>query len=174
MPLAHRDDMATLGLDMPEGEGVSRAEEWFHRAGWTLLGLIILGALAGLFGPGPLSSRTACAGPGFCVEYERFVRNHAPAQLRIRLTHDGRGGPIRLVIGREFLDGSQQDSITPEPDRVQLVPMGQLYLIEAPGLGRGEAVIVYHYRPEGAFRDLPVRVGIEGGPELRFSQFVYP
>lgn len=100
--------MAPLALDMPEGEGVSRAEDWFHRAGWTLLALILLAALAGLLGPGPLSSRTACAGPAFCVEYERFIRNHAPAELRIRLTHGG-GGPIRLVLGRQFLKAIAAD-----------------------------------------------------------------
>ena len=166
--------MAALGLDMPEGEGVSRAEEWFHRAGWTLLGAIILAALAGLLGPGPLSSRTACAGPAFCVEYERFVRNHAPADLRIRLTHDGERGPIRLVLGRQFLEGSQQDAITPKPDRVELLPTGQLHLIEAGWLGPRETLIVYHYRPEGTFSELPVHIALDGGPELRLSQFVYP
>jgi hypothetical protein len=166
--------MAALGLDIPEGEGVSRGEDWFHRAGWTLLGLIIVAALAGLLGPGPLSSRTACAGPGFCVEYERFVRNHAPAELRIRVTHSGEAGPIRLVLGREFLESSQQDSITPEPDRVELLPAGQLHLIEAPRLGPREALIVYHYQPDGAFRDLTIRIGLESGPALRLSQFVYP
>ena len=172
--MAHRDDLAVLGLDMPEGEGVSAGETWFHRVGWALFGTIILAALAGLLGPGPLSSRTACVARSFCIDYERFVRNHAPAELRIRILKRGDRDSVRLALGREFLDATQQESITPEPDHVELLPGGQLHLIRAPRLGPNETLIVYRYQTDGPFRDLTIRVSAGDEPGLDVRQFVYP
>ena len=71
------------GLEFPEGHGVSRAEERLHKLGWIVFAGLLLAALAGLLGPGPLSSRSKSADPALSVEYERFLRNHAPADLRL-------------------------------------------------------------------------------------------
>ena len=162
------------GLEIPEGSGVTPREERFHRIGWLLLALLVLAALAGLLGPGPLSSRTARAGPALSVEYERFVRNHAPADLRIRVVPPPGEGVVRLHVNRAFLEATQLDNISPEPEAVEIGPAGHIYVLKAPRLGGRETVILYHYQADGPFADIPARVGIEGGPQVRFDQFVYP
>ncbi len=159
------------GLDLPEGCGVTRAEERFHKLGWLAFAAIVLAALAGLLGPGPLSSRTADAGPALSVGYDRFTRFHAPARLELKVRAHG---TIRVHLGREFLEAAQLDSIQPEPASVEAGAAGHVYAFDAPRLGGAQTAIVFHYRPDETLRSIPIRVRLEGGPALSVSQFVYP
>jgi hypothetical protein len=162
------------GLEFPEGHGVSPLEKHLHRVGWVVFTALLLAALAGLLGPGSLSSRTAEAGPALSADYQRFVRNHAPADLRIRVVVPAGQDSIRLLVGNAFLEATELTRIKPEPDSVEVTPEGHVYVFEAPQLGAEEALILYRYQPDGAFSDVPVRIALERGPEVSFRQFVYP
>ncbi len=161
-------------MEFPEGHGVSRAEERFHKLGWIVFAGLLLAALAGLLGPGPLSSRIASADPALSVEYERFLRNHAPADLRIRAAPSAGADTIRLLVGNAFLEATELTGVTPAPEAVEVTPEGHVFVFEAPELGSSEALILYRFEPDAAFSDVPVRIALEGGPEVRFGQFVYP
>lgn len=162
------------GLEFPEGHGVGPLEERVHKFGWMVFAGLLLAALAGLLGPGPLSSRIASAGPPLSVEYQRFLRNHAPADLRIRVAPPAGADTIRLLVGNAFLEAIELTGVTPAPEAVEVTPEGHVFVFEAPGLGSREALILYRFEPDAAFSDVPVRTALEGGPEVRFSQFVYP
>ncbi len=168
------DDTDEQGLEFREGQGVSPAEERFHRLGRWLFAGLLLAALAGLLGPGPLSSRTAEVSPVLSVEYDRFVRNHAPADLRIRVMPIAGGDTVRLFVSNAFLQATELTRIKPEPEAVEVTPEGHVYVMSAPRLEGGTTLILYRYEPDGAFSDIPVRIAVEGGPEVRFRQFVYP
>lgn len=170
------DDPGTdeTGLEFREGHGVSPLEKHLHRLGWVVFAALLLAALAGLLGPGPLSSRTAEAGPALAADYQRFVRNHAPADLRIRVVPPAGQDSIRLLVGNAFLEATELTRIKPEPSSVEVTPEGHVYVFEAPELGAEEALILYRYQPDGAFSDIPVRIALAGGPEVSFRQFVYP
>ena len=162
------------GLEFREGHGVSPLEKHLHRLGWLIFAGLLLAALAGLLGPGPLSSRTAEAGPALAADYRRFVRNHAPEDLRIRVVPPAGQGSIRLLVNNAFLEATELRNVKPEPDAVEVTPEGHVYVFEAPRLGSEEALILYRYEPDGAFSDIPVRIALDGGPEVSFLQFVYP
>jgi hypothetical protein len=162
------------GLEFREGHGVSPLEKHLHTLGRILLAALLLAALAGLLGPGPFSSRTAEAGAGLSADYQRFVRNHAPADLRIRVVSPAGQDSIRLLVSNAFLEATELTRIKPEPHSVEVTPEGHVYVFEAPELGAEEALILYRYQPDGAFSDVPVRIALEGGPEVSFHQFVYP
>ena len=162
------------GLEFREGHGVSPLEKRFHRMGWLIFAALLLAALAGLLGPGPLSSRTAEADLGLSADYQRFVRNHAPADLRIRVVPPAGQDSIRLLVGNAFLEATELRNVKPEPDSVEVTPEGHVYVFEAAELGAEEALILYRYEPDGAFSDIPVRIALAGGPEVNFRQFVYP
>lgn len=162
------------GLEFREGHGVSPLEKHLHTVGRLLLAALLLAALAGLLGPGPLSSRTAEAGPALAADYQRFVRNHAPEDLRIRVVVPAGQDSIRLHVGNAFLEATELTRIKPEPQAVEVTPEGHVYIFEAPGLGSEEVLILYRYQPDGAFSDIAVRMALEGGPEISFRQFVYP
>ncbi len=172
--MAEDDSSGEECLEFPEGHGVSRAEERFHKLGWIVFAGLLLAALAGLLGPGPLSSRIASADPALSVEYQRFLRNHAPSDLRIRVAPPTGADSIRLLVGNAFLEATEPTGVTPIPEAVEVTPEGHVFVFEAPELGSREALILYRFQPDAAFSDVPVRTALEGGPEVRFSQFVYP
>src|SRR5688572_26815794 len=87
-------------------------EWWCERAGWLLIAVLLILALAGAFGRGSLSHRTADAGPGE-VRYERFLRRDSPADLEVTLP-TSRDEP-RLWIDRAYLKAVGIDSIVPRP-----------------------------------------------------------
>ena len=165
---------AEQGLEFREGHGVSPLEKRLHRLGWLVFAGLLLAALAGLLGPGPISSRRAEAGPALLVEYQRFVRNHAPADLRIRVVPQAGQENIRLLVGHAFLEATELTNVKPEPEAVEVTPEGHVYVFEAAQLGSEPTLILYRYQPDGAFADIPVRMALEGGPEVGFHQFVYP
>ncbi len=90
------------GLEFREGHGVSPLEKHLHTVGRLLLATLLLVALAGLLGPGALSSRTAEAGPALSADYQWFVRNHALADLRIRVVPPAGQDGIRLLVSKPF------------------------------------------------------------------------
>ena len=162
------------GLEFREGHGVSPIEKRLHRLGWLVFAALLLAALAGLLGPGPISSQTAEAGPSLSVAYQRFVRNHAPADLRIRVVPKTGQENIRLLVGHAFLEATELSNVKPEPEAVEVTPDGHVYVFEAAQLGSEPTLILYRYQPDGAFADITVRMALEGGPGVSFRQFVYP
>jgi hypothetical protein len=90
----------------------------------VVMGLVLLAALLGLFGSGPLSGASRASGP-LGVEYERFARLGARHELILSLP--GGSGETDVGIGRQYLDDQQVQQITPQPassttseDRLQL------------------------------------------------------
>ncbi len=161
-------------LDLPEGRESRSLDLWLHRIGWSTITLVLLAALAGLMGPGPLSSRTADAGHSLKIQYDRFTRYHSPASLHVTVTHPDGADQVRLNLNRKFLEAIELESVTPEPARVELSPGGQTYVFDAPHLARGDAEIVFHYRPDRSMQSISGVVGVDGGATLPFSHFVYP
>jgi hypothetical protein len=149
--------------------------EWrISRLGWAVMALIILAAILGLFGGGIFTDATLRAEGGLLeVRYERFARHAASANLVLTPGPNAmREGSARLWIDREYLNGVQVQTISPEP-----------YSVEAYG-----DRLVYAFRFDQSDAPIPVsfslhvvglgllqgRVGLEEGPELDFRQFVYP
>ena len=161
-------------LDLPEGPESRSMELWLHRIGWSVMAVLLLAAAAGLMGPGLLSSRTADGGPSLKIQYNRFVRYHAPASLRVTVAPPAASDQVRLVLDRAFLNAMELETITPEPARVELASGGHTYVFDARHLAGGNAEIVFHYRPERTLRNISGAVGLDGGPRLAFRQFVYP
>jgi hypothetical protein len=144
-----------------------------QRIGWAVMALVVLVGLLGLFGTGPLSSATAGQeeGPLFVEEYERFVRFRIPTTLQVRLDPLGTG-EARLWLDREYLEGVQLQTVTPEPDSVEAGPDGFTYVFKVNDPNRPTSV-TFHLQPETIGR-LEGRVVLDGGEPVDFEQFVYP
>lgn len=149
-----------------------RLERW----AWVGFTLILLAALAGLLGPGPLSNTTAGdrAGP-LWAEYQRFGRMVAPEELRLhadpRLARDGR---LTLWIAREYLDLHQIEQVTPPPERVDARPDAYGYVFNvAQPTTPGPISITFNLSPERTGTKQG-HVHVDGAAPLDFRQFVYP
>jgi hypothetical protein len=146
----------------------------FERAGWVTLAVLLLLALAGLFGKGLLSYTSASThDKSLQVEYERFVRFQAPITLRIHLQPEGLSSPKGKVwLSREYLDAIRIEQIEPEPESQETVEDGVLYTFPAQDPNNSVAVTLdavvekvgKHYG----------RIGSAPDRSVSFWQFAYP
>ena len=145
-----------------------------QRIGWGVMALIVVAALAGLLGPGPLSNATAGEKDSMLwVEYNRFERYQSPVMLRIHLGPGAaQDGKARLSINRDYIENIELQHIDPEPESVEVGAQSTAYLFKVADPEKPTA-ITFHLEPNTRGW-LPVRIGLPGAPPLSFRQFLYP
>jgi hypothetical protein len=160
------------GLQLHQDMTHQRREWRVQRIAWVLMGLLMLAALLGLLGPGPLSHADVSAA-ALRVEYSRFEHMQAPGELRIELPADAvQAGTVRLRLNRGFVEQVDLERIDPEPRASAADSDGLIYEFDTRRSPGPVAVVVYYkYR---TFGHMPVHVAMEGGPAVSFAQWVYP
>ena len=112
-------------------------QQRFHvvqRVVWSVLALVPLAAVAGLFGGGLFSETTAGSrAAGVTVTYERFARITDESEIDLRLARAD--GPTAVTIRRALLDRYQISEIRPEPLRVVTRPDRIEYVFAASASG---------------------------------------
>ena len=161
-------------LEIHQDLGHERLEWRIERIGWVTMALLLLAALIGLLGAGPLSSATAGdKDSALRVEYNRFERYRAPAMLRVHLGSGAvRNGKVRLWLSRNYVENIELRHIDPEPESVEVTHDRLIYTFRVPDASRPTAV-TYHLEANKFWRR-PVSVGLDSGPQLSFNQFFYP
>lgn len=155
--------------DMPHERVVWKIQRW----GWVMLTLILLAALAGLFGHGPLGKAEAGQrNSAVWAEYDRLGRYQAPAVLKVHLNTTANTSLPAIWFTREFLERMEVEAIHPTPERAQASGDRVIYIFSLARTNE-PTVIAFHVKPS-EFGKTPVSLGLVGGPELRFSQFIYP
>ena len=147
--------------------------EWrAERIAWWVMGALLLAALLGLFGHGPLSRVHAGDATGLSVEYDRLQRANAPAELAFRIDESlVRQGEARLRIDDGLLRSMHIESIMPEPDRAEArVGAVEFVFVVAEG---SDAQGIVRYRPV-SFGRRTGRVSTPGAPSVAVDHFVYP
>jgi hypothetical protein len=153
--------------------------EWrWQRFGWTVMLLLALAGLLGVFGNGLLAkaSHGGDADP-LRLEYERFARHGAPTELTITISPQAvENGKARLWIERDYLQAVAVESIVPEPEKSEAV------------VHNGEPALQYTFPVAEASSPASIRfqirpdergrrhgsVGVPHQEPIRFSQFVFP
>lgn len=146
----------------------------FERIGWAVLALLLVAALLGLLGRGPLSAATAGdAGEPIRVEYERIERKLSPTTITVVLTPEAASnGMVRVWIDRDWLDEVTFETISPEPESVEIDPQRLIYVF-AVNAGQGQVEVVFHLE-HGGWGWRTGEIGLDGGPSHEFAQFVFP
>ena len=162
------------GLQIESAPEFQRRMWLVQRFAWALMALVTFAALAGLFGSGPASSRTARAPDGsLSVEYERFSTRKLPQTLRLEVQPEANGGSeLRIRVAADYLRDIQIERIVPTPSDAILDQNSLTYVFPVAS-ARQEAVITLYVRPEriGATSGW---IGLEGAEPVRIEQFVYP
>lgn len=137
-----------------------------QRTGWLLIGIVILAALAGSFGSGPIS-RASAKDDRLEFQYERFARLQQPTQIHFSL------GPQRssqLAVSRRYVDAVHVEQIISEPSEVAATGEWLIYRF----VGAGPISITFTVKPE-QFGGLSGAAQVPGGGRSTvFHQFVYP
>ena len=162
-------------LEFPHDRADRPWELRAQRAGWLAFAALILAAIAGLLGPGPLSRDQVTDPAGqLTIEYNRFERYQRQTELRIRVAPAAvRDGQVRIWVGQAFSDDVEIVSIQPQAERTELGSDRHVLLFPTPRLN-GEATVTIRYAPDRTFGWIEGQIGIEGGPALAISQFIYP
>lgn len=156
-------------------DGIGQAEHpRARRVGPLILTLILLAALAGLIGPGPLSWTSAVDDAGLVgLQYSRFIRNIAATNLQVAVRSDpAQPRSARLWISSEYLTGINVQQITPQPDTSTAVNGGSV--LEFPVSGPAETVTVQIQLQSNQIGLLRGQIGAPDREPIRFWQFVYP
>jgi hypothetical protein len=162
-------------LDVGEDLRFQRREWAVQRAAWVAMALVLAAALAGLVGRGPLCRvRVAGADRAIVLEYDRFGRDGAINRLRFQFGRDParRPGPTRLWLDRSYLEGVSVHDVFPPPDHVEVARDRMTYVFKEIEPGAATEVRL-DLRPIRIGRR-DGRAGLEGGPSVAFTQWVYP
>ena len=136
----------------------------FQRFGWLLIAALVLAALLGVFGSGPLSSAST-EGVRVRLDYDRFARLGQSTKLRLSFVN---ASDTRLEFSRAYLEAFRIEQITPQPRAAEGNEDTLGYLFA----GEGSMTVAFDLVPEkfgiiaGATRGL--------GETLLFRQLVYP
>jgi hypothetical protein len=144
----------------------------FQRISKLLLLLLLVCALAGLFGGGSfLGGYVRASERELSVEFERFLRYDASHQINIDLTpaDTAANGPLWLDIG--YLRLCKIESITPTPEREYSSSNKVFFRIRSDPQSPRSTVSI-RYRPMSVGR-LVTTIGL-GSSKILIKQFVYP
>lgn len=136
----------------------------FRLCGMAALVLLLLVAMSGLLGSGPLASASVSAG-SMQVEHPRFLHRRNPTWFEVRM--DAGDGPVEVVLDGALANGFDLGAVTPTPEQAVRAD-GRLLLRLAPGTSAVRLQLT------------PRRMGSAeghvraGGDSARLRMFVYP
>lgn len=153
---------------------VFQEREWnAERVGWGLLTLLILIAVAGLFGNGPLSWTSATSDDGLEIIYERFGRRGGSQELTVRAPATAASGGVwEIEVTRGYLASLEITAVSPEPDKVETIEGALRYSFTQATPG-ADLEVVFAVTPrhllsqDGEFR-------FRDGEPVHVSQFFFP
>ena len=167
-PRSHDD-----GLEIDQDPAFQRREWRAQRIGRFALLAIILMAMAGVFGSGPLSSATASTRDGRLeLDYHRIARHRSPESLRIRVVSSPTDSVIQLWISREYLHGLAVHWISPEPAHV-VADSDHLTYHFPIASGARTMEIVFQVDADALWLRHGA-IGFVGADSVSFRQFVLP
>lgn len=163
---------ATGDLEGERDLAFQRREWAVQRAAWAAMALVLLAALAGLFGSGPLSEASVEAGP-LAVGYGRFQRRHAPEELVVAVApRASAGGRVEVWLPAAYLGAIDVESVVPAPEAVRADGDRVVYAFAVDDPGQPlEATFSLEHDDVGVVHG---GAGLVGGPEVAFRQVVYP
>ena len=169
-----RANSAADDLEISEDLDFQRRSWCWERIGqWMVAGLVVA-ALAGLFGGGPLSVAREEGEAGVLrVEYPRFARNQSSFELHVEVARAAvKEGRVQLWIDADVAGALTFDAISPEPERVEL---GRQRLLYQFSVGEeGELAPIIFYATTRAIGLEGGEVGLFGGGGVPLRWFVYP
>jgi hypothetical protein len=138
------------------------------------MGGLVLTALTGVFGYGPVSWRQASDPAGLLrVEYERFQRQGSEFTLRVAIAPEATtGDSVPLRVNGAFLDAAEVKGITPEPREARSLGADVEYVFPMAQPGQAATIrFALKMREAGSHS---AEIGLGGREPARFTQFVYP
>jgi len=166
-----RENQHIEGLEIDQDMRFQQRMWVLQRLGWGVMACIIIAALLGLLGSGPLASRTLDSPQhGFRLEYQRFLRHRAPTRLLLQVKSNPRE-EVQVWYDRALIEHFIVTQIVPVPIRVEANAGRLTYTFRI--ADQEEPFLITFFLEPGTFGSLLGHIGIEHD-SLYFQQFVYP
>jgi hypothetical protein len=159
-----------------------QAGEWLaERIGWGVIGTVLLAAIVGFLGPGPISHRRHASGDTkLVVEYDAIGRALSPARLRVQIAEAGRpltgldpeSRGFRVSLPRSFIDATVIEHIVPEPARTEAGVDEVVYTFGKASDNESQSV-TFHYQYE-EFGSFTHRIRVAGKEPAVIRQWILP
>jgi hypothetical protein len=149
-------------------------KEWAaERLGWWIGLVLLIAALAGVFGKGPLSYAARAAGP-LQLRWERLARNNSSLDLEFQLSNaSSSDGAIQIWLEQAYIQQFQIETITPQPASMR-VDGSHLVLTfpSPPGGALFTVTLQLRAQKAGILRGAAGEVA--SGHSVQFEQVIYP
>jgi len=145
-----------------------------QRVGWFAMGAVVLTALSGVFGYGPVSWRHTSDPAGLVrMEYERFQRQGSEFTLRVDIAPEAiTGDTVPLRVNGSFLEAVEVKGIVPGPQEARSAGSDVEYVVPVAQAGQPATIrFALKLRETGSHT---AEIGLVGREPARFTQFVYP
>lgn len=173
MPRQPFEELIQTDASIEEDILFHRRDLIVQRIGWILGGLILLAALLGFLGNGPLSSASISDPTGAIeVAYSRFPHWQSKITLDVTVRPTPiNNGNLRIWFDRSYFDSVRPEYILPQPHSSIL--SGERIIYEFPAGDAAHGKITFHFT---ATRFGPLRciVGLTDQQSVSFRQFIYP
>lgn len=114
------DDVPKVDDAIAVGEDLGFQERWwtFERIAWSVILVILLLNILGLFGNGWLAkTQKQVPGSGMLLKYERIERTYTPSRVTVQFGPDAaKNGAITLFVRGNFLKDLGNDRVIPQPE----------------------------------------------------------
>ncbi len=156
-----------------EDIGFQRRQWRVERFGWAAMVLVIIAALAGVFGGGGIVARaTASDSTGLTeVRYARFARYSSSTILEVNVTASASARPMRLSISDQYLGAMNVRAITPPPTSTSIADRQHVFVFDR--AASAAATIRFELVPESIGRH-EGWIAVDGAAPVFFAHFVYP
>jgi hypothetical protein len=166
--------MSGVMIEIEQDDSFQRREWLVQRVGWTLWLAIILAALAGLLGSGPLSNASVTAADSSIrVEYQRYAHHHHPTTIAVQVLQDvSSEDAIRIEVSQELLKSMELRTVQPEPEKKLLSDRGAV-LVFALDRAKRCPLITFHLEYEDFGRSGGT-VCLQGHAPVSVRPMIYP
>jgi hypothetical protein len=157
-------------IDAEKNEQSHWSVQRLRRVAAALTVLILVAALAGIFGSGPLSTVEATSPDTlFQIQYARFARLDSPIELVIQA--QPANNEIAIEIENQYLTHFKIEGISPEPVRTRAGQTQTEYVFES--ASREPAIIRMHMRATD-FGSISGSLKLSTSQGVAVRHFIYP
>ncbi|MEP6888222.1 MAG: hypothetical protein ABI945_07850 [Nitrospirales bacterium] len=165
-----RLERPTVNQDLPFQHLTWRVQ----RIGWGVIALVLLSALSGIFGHGPLSETTLRhSSIPLSVEYERFGRYQSALTLHVHV-HEGAApqGTVGIWFSDDYLSKVHIQQIMPTPESAHISSTGMTYVFRVAQPEQPADIIVDLQAQKIGL--ISGRIGLDESHAFHFWQWIYP
>ena len=161
-------------LDINQDLDFQRRSWTAQRVSWGVMGLILIAAILGVFGSGPLSHTSVRAPQApISLNYARFTRYLRPTTIAVHIDAEGvQSEHVRIWFTPTYVQRMTLQGITPPAEWVEVGTEQMTFVFRAAQPGQA-LVVSFHFQSQ-ELGSVTGQVGVEQHPPLSLSQFVYP